>query len=222
MKNIKSHAIRLRQEGYSLPYIHNTLRIPKSTLSGWLRNIELTAEQKIKLEQNRQNGLKKAREGASKWHQEQKKGRLRVAKEEAISVLEKIDMTNIYHLELNLAILYLAEGSKKNTETALGSSDPQTLNFFLFALEKIYGFDRNKARYELYIRADQDGKTLQKYWSKELSVPLTQFKQVSVDKRSKGATFKEYMGVCSIRCGSVAIQRRLVYLAKEYFAIIAK
>jgi len=222
MKDKKQLAIILRKNGYSLQSIHSELSIPKSTLSNWLKNVILTDSQKAKLHENWKNGLKKARQGAIVWHKEQKVKRLETAHKEATAILKKIDKTNIYQLELNLAILYLAEGSKKNTETALGSSDPPTLNFFLFALEKIYKYDRNKARYELYVRTDQNGEKLRNYWSSVLSVNIEQFKQISVDKRSRGVTYDEYKGVCSIRCGSVAIQRRLVYLAREYFATIAK
>lgn len=170
---------------------------------------------------NWKNGLVKARVEAVKWHNTQKQARLDHAKKQALHVLKKIDTNDTYILELALAVLYLAEGSKKNIETALGSSDPQTLRFFISALKKIYDFDVSKIRCELYLRADQDPEKLKLYWSKELSLPLSNFKQVSMDKRSAGsATYSDYKGVCGLRCGNVAIRRRLVYLAQEFFDTI--
>ncbi len=219
--DLKPEAIKLRRKGFSIAAVEKTLGIPRSTLSGWFKDIHLTPEQKAILDQNWRNGLVKARKGAVKWHNQQKEARLQKAQDDANSIVNKIDTTNKETLELALAVLYLAEGSKKNIETALGSSDSITLRFFLTALETLFDFNRNSVRCELYLRADQNPEELKKYWAKELSIPLVNFKQISVDKRSLGKeTYDYYKGVCSLRCGNVAIRRRLVYVAEKYFAII--
>lgn len=221
--DLKPKAIKLRKSGKSLPFIHQKLGIPKSTLSYWFKDIELTGEQKEKLHRNWLNALVKARTEATKWHNAEKSKRIRTAEEEADSVLKKISLSDKNVLELSLAILYLAEGSKKNIETALGSSDANTLRFFLQSLRILYDFDLTKVRCELYLRYDQDPDELKRYWSKELSLPLSNFTQVNRDKRTIGRdTYDHYKGVCSIRCGNVAIRRRLVFLAEKYFAIIGQ
>ena len=220
---LKPEAIRLRGSGESLSYIHTTLGIPKSTLSYWFKDIKLTKKQKERLHKNWLNALVVARKEATKWHQAEKQKRIMYAKKEAEEVLEKISLNDKNVLELSLAILYLAEGSKKNVETALGSSDPNTLRFFLKSLSRLYGLDVTKVRCELYLRYDQDPDELKKYWAQELSLPLSSFTQVNRDKRTIGRkTYDHYKGVCSLRCGNVAIQRRLVFLAEKYFAIIGR
>jgi hypothetical protein len=221
--HLKSEAIKLRRSGESLPHIHDVLGIPKSTLSYWFRDIELSVKQKDRLHKNWLNGLVTARKGAAKWHREEKLKRIVAAKNEAEVIFKNINLNDKYTLELSLAILYLAEGSKKNVETALGSSDPNTLRFFLSALKKLYDLDIKKVRCELYLRYDQDPNELKSYWAKELSLPLSNFTQVNRDKRTIGReTYDHYKGVCSLRCGNVAIQRRLVFLAEKYFAIIGQ
>jgi len=125
-------------------------------------------------------------------------------------------------LELALAVLYLGEGSKKNVETALGSSDLFTLKFFVKALVDIYNLDIRTIKCELHLRFDQDSQELKQFWSKELNLPIENFRQVSFDKRTEGSkTYPHYKGVCSLRCGNVAIQRRLVYLGNLFFDKIA-
>lgn len=221
--HLKPRAIRLRKQGKSLPYIHAKLQIPKSTLSYWFKDIELTTSQKAKLHQNWKDALVTARQGAVKWHNQQKADRIATTKAQALQTLHKIDTSNPAILELSLAVLYLAEGYKKNPETGLGSSDPVTLRFFLKGLETIFDFDVSTVRCELYLRADQDPLALKNYWAKELGLPLTNFKQVNLDQRSAGKkTYETYKGVCSLRCGNIAIRRRLVFLAEEYFAIIGR
>jgi hypothetical protein len=144
--NLKSEAIRLRKSGKSLPHIHQKLGIPKSTLSYWFKHIKLTKRQKEKLHRNWLSGLVSARQGAAVWHQKEKLKRIETAEKEADLVLEKVNFTDMCTLELTLATLYLAEGSKKNVETALGSSDPNTLRFFLRSLNILYELDLSKVR----------------------------------------------------------------------------
>lgn len=44
---LKPKAVELRKEGTSIREIEKLLSIPRSTLSGWLKNIKLTTEQKL-------------------------------------------------------------------------------------------------------------------------------------------------------------------------------
>lgn len=221
--HLKIKAMELRKQGSSIGSIEARLGIPRSTLSYWFKDVKLSARQKEKLHENWKNALVKARTEAVKWHNQQKANRLKIAKAEALKSIKKIDTHDKHVLELALAVLYLAEGSKKNVETALGSSDPNTLRFFLRGLEKVFEHDVNTVRCELYLRSDQDVEKIKRFWSKELSLPISNFKQVNIDRRSVGkTTYEGYYGVCGLRCGNVAIRRRLVYLAEEYFAIIGR
>lgn len=110
---LKPEAIRLRKNGLSIGSIEHKLGIPRSTLSGWFKHVTLTKLQRQKLHRNWQNALVKARKKAVIWHNQQKQERMHRAKQEAAKVLENIDTTNTHVIELALAVLYLAEGSKK-------------------------------------------------------------------------------------------------------------
>lgn len=214
---LKEDATLLRRSGLSIGKIENQLGIPRSTLSGWFRDIELTKKQKEKLLQNQKTALIKARKKAVLWHNAQKNKRLGEAEDAARKTLKSIDITNHAFLDLALAFLYLGEGSKRHAETALGSSDPNILKFFLAGLKNIYNIDANKIKCELYLRADQDPDKIRHYWSKTLDIPLNNFKQINIDKRTRGiATYSYYKGVCNLRCGNVAIQRKLVSLASLF------
>jgi len=210
----KLKAVKMRQQGFSIVKIEKKLGIARSTLSGWLKEITLTPKQKNNLINARKLGLKKARTEAVRWHNAQKNKRLREAKHGAAETLSKIDADDINIIELALAFLYLGEGAKKSPQTALGSSDPNILKFFLSAIKKIYGLDIKKLRYELYLRADQKPDEIKNFWSKTLKVPPENFRWINVDKRTKGIkTYSGYKGVCSVQCGHVAIQRKLINLA---------
>lgn len=214
---LRPEAIELRRKGGSIREVEKLLKIPRSTLSGWFRNIELTEKQKNKLKKNWLKGLNKARVRAVMWHNQQKQTRLKYAENQALSLLSAIDLENKAVLELALAMLYLGEGLKTKSGTGMGSSDPLILKFFIHSLVKNYNVSINKVKCSLHLRADQDPESLKKYWSRELNIPLENFTSASIDQRTKGrSTYSTYYGVCVVNCGNIALQRKLVYLSRNF------
>ena len=205
----------LRQKGYSIGHIEKVFGIPRSTLSAWLRNIKLTQKQKDILEKRSRDALTKARSKAILWHNEQKRLRLVTAENNANIILNRINV-DINIINLALAILYLGEGFKKSAMTALGNSDPLILKFFISTLKKIYNLDMSKFKCELHLRADQSPKKLKKYWSQQLEIPITSFTSISDPRTKNKKTYPDYKGVCVVRCGSVEIQRELVFLSRQF------
>jgi len=214
---LKDKALRLRKSGLSLKKIEKKLGIPRSTLSGWFKDVILAKNQKEKLLQDWRNALVRARKKAVLWHNAQKEKRLEKAQKEALNVLKQIDTNNKNILELALAILYLGEGSKKGDEASLASSDPLILKFYVWILLNVYKVNIEKIRCELGLRADQNHQKMKRFWSRKLKLPLRNFKYVRVDKRTIGSkTYPSYRGVCCLRCGPVAIQRKLIFLSKMF------
>lgn len=209
----KEEVIRLRREGMTYDEIKKQFNVPKSTLSNWLTNVKLSPE-KLKILQNKRwISIQRARKHAVRAHNSAKEKRLSEAKEQALEVLERLNSDNIDILEISLAMLYWGEGFKKTDETAMGNSDPKLLNFFIACVEKIYSLDRSKLKPELHLRADQSPRSAKRYWAKALNIPVANFGTVSIDNRTEGRkTYAHYKGVCVLRLGSVAIQRRILYI----------
>lgn len=201
----------------SIRDIEKKLGIPRSTLSGWFKNVPLSIHHTKKLQQRQKQNLIYARTKAVMWHNQQKQNRLRTAQEYARRTLSNIDCADKNILELSLAILYLGEGTKRRDITSMGNSDPRILRFFIHALRTVYGVPTDAFRCELHLRDDQNVAATTNYWSKELSMPVSSFGKPSVDARARGkATFERYRGVCVVRCGRVEIQRRLMYIANGF------
>ncbi len=218
----KEDIIKYRLKGNSIRDIEKKFGVPKSTLSGWFKDVKLSESKKKILDKRWRKALIYARTKSVIWHKNEKKKRIELAEKEGESVIEKLKF-NSNEIDIALAMLYLGEGTKSGVCTAIGNSNPLILKFFIYALEKNYSFNRNNMRCELHLRADQDEKKLKEYWSKELCIPITNFTATSFDQRTRGRkSYLDYKGVCVLRCGTVAIQRKLVYLSRRFCEEIIK
>ena len=214
-QGLKPVALSLRINGYSIGDIERKLDIPRSTLSGWFKNIKLTKEQKSILFKKSLKSLANAREKAIKWHHLQKKNRLLNAENEALDVLLKANLHNKILLEIAFAMLYLGEGSKNNL-TSLGNTNPLIVKFFIKSVKVLFGIDESQIRSEVHLRNDQDGNEMINYWSNQLEIPKTSFTAIKDKRPVKSKTYPNYKGVCVVRCGKIAIQRRVTYLGEEF------
>lgn len=220
--HLKSQAIAVRKRGASIRDVEKQLGIPRSTLSGWFRNVELSEKKKELLKKKWAGALIVARKKAVIWHNTKKAERIAQASFAATETLRKLDLTRNEVVELALAFLYLGEGAKKAISTSMGNSDPFILKFFVSGLQKVYQVPLVDIKCELHLRADQNSKILKKYWSKALGIPLVNFGASVVDVRTKGTTtYPHYKGVCVVRCSRVAIQRKLLYIAKGFCEEVA-
>lgn len=218
----KERAIVLRKRSFSIRQIEKKFGIPRSTLSGWFKKVQLTKCQQDSLFKKWQYALTKAREKASEWHRQEKQKRLQRAKREAIMVVDNLNLQDVAVLELAIAMLYFGEGTKKVLGVRMSNSNPQLLKMFITLLVWIYKIDINKIKCGINLRADQKPIAIKKFWSQQLSLPLKNFTYVFVDKRSAASkTYPDYKGVCMVRYGNVAIKRRLEAIADEFCKKVA-
>lgn len=214
---MKSNAILLRKTGRSIRDIELRLGIPRSTLSGWFKYLKIARKYRVALFRRWKAALAKARIEAAKWRNAQKQKRLDEAKKAALKIVNSLNFRNKNLLDLALAMLYLGEGAQNDKETSMGNSDPNILRFFINVLNLNYGLDKDNIKCELHLRADQNADAMKKWWAAKLRLSLKNFTYVYFDKRTKGTkTFDHYKGVCLVRCGNVAIQRKLVNIGKEF------
>lgn len=208
---LKPTAVALRKNGLSINNIEEELGIPRSTLSGWFKDVVMDDSHKARLQKNKEEAWAKARVNSAIWHRAQKAARVAEAEAEAQKVMDRLVIDDDL-LDIAFAMLYLGEGAKNGT-TSLASSDPKILNFVLVALERVYKVPRDIIKCELHLRMDQEKLDIQKYWSKQLNIPIENFKYTAFDKRSLGKpTYDHYKGVCVLQCGNIAIQRKLISL----------
>jgi len=215
----KEEAINLRSKGESIRDIERTINIPRSTLSGWLRNVELSKAQKKHLHKKWLDALAKARLKANRINRDRHNKKIDNIKQEAKDFTSDITINKKIG-ELIFATFYLAEGTKTDGAFVIANSNPKILAAFLNLFRYLYSPEKSKFRCCLHLRKDQHENIFKKYWSSILDIPRSQFLKTQFDKRTIKPTFKDYKGVCVIFYYNSDLQRRIVYLGEELLQLI--
>jgi len=201
-ETLKKMAIGLRKQGKTYSEIQNILRekIPKSTLSGWCKNIQLSSIQKERIKRIIRQNAKNGREVAlrvNRKHRQEYLASIPKRNKHLDGILEDTDTAKIA-----LAMLYLGEGSKgsKNSRLLFANSDPFVIDLYLRVLKQCYDLDKSKFRCTILCRADQNVKKLENFWHKTTKISSKQFYKTRIDARTIGKPSKKprYKGVCCI------------------------
>lgn len=172
----KIEAIKLRGVGKSIKKIAKQLDVSVGSVSSWCRDIELSPDQKKILDINARNPyyagrgiyLKKLkRRTDSKINRLQKIG------------VKKIGKLNKRELFLTGAVLYWAEGFKKDSQVGLGSLDLEMIKFYIKWLRVCFDYQNSDLIFRVTVNISHKHRIgeIEKYWSKKLDVPLDQFQK---------------------------------------------
>lgn len=195
MRKDREQALKLRLSGKSYTQIQNQLRIPKSTLSGWLGNVVIAPELKAKIESR---AFIKSREALIKRNI----GQTLIAQRRAKSIKEeaKREIQNISARDLHLLgiALYWAEGYKRpimrngremtHHPVSLTNSDPFLVRCFLKFLVEYCDIPLSRVKVGLRIFPHQNESIVKKFWHDQTNIPLENFNKTLriVSKSSLG------------------------------------
>lgn len=201
-EKVRKEARVLRSEGKTYAEINASISIdiPKSTLAGWCKNIDLPESYFTKMKKLATVNLKKAQILAVASNKDSRSTHLEAIRKKSCHILRAIDGNKSIKKVL-LAVLYLAEGSKSPRGALMfGNSDEHIILMFVNLLRECYTIDEAKFRCTVQCRSDQDVKTLEEFWAYTTKIPLSQFYRARIDKRTIGQKSRKaaYKGVCRI------------------------
>ncbi len=203
----RRQAIALRKRGLSLDEIHNRLRVAKSTVSLWVRDVSLS-----KKAQNRISNL--GVNGRLKGAQVRKNVRDKFIAEIVTNHQKELKQLpkSKFLDKLLCAMLYWCEGEKTTVSIAFVNSDPILIKTFLKLLRSAYKLSENKFRALAHLHTYHDEEKQKKYWSKVTGIPLTQFHKVYWKKNSGNSIKDNYQGCISVRYYDHRIVKDLMQL----------
>ncbi len=179
----KAQAIALRQKGYTYNEILQQIPVAKSSLSLWLKDLPLTAQEKHYLNSKRVRKMTAGRiRAAAANHQnsiERKAAQIPVIKQK----FSRYKNDPCFQLGIGL---YWAEGAKSSGGVFFTNSDPAMVDLMLNWFETYFELSRNSFRYRLYIHKPYMHENCEQKWAEILNVPLSQFTPTSIKPTNKG------------------------------------
>lgn len=188
----KNQAVKLRNNGKSYSEINKIIKVSKSTLSAWLRDIELSKEQRHRLNKKQATvylSAKKKRTESLRHHlaiQQKAEG-------------EAVKLVNNSFFVAGL-MLYWAEGSKYFGSVQFSNSDPAMVKLMMRWFRKFCAVEEKKFRANLFLHSLHVRKDCQDFWQKITAIPLTQFQKPYIKPTIfSNRKNKLYEGTCMIK-----------------------
>ena len=195
MRNDKEKVLKLRLAGKSYSEINRLLGVPKSTLSGWLKNLQLSNTARQRLDDRTREGSLKGLLKRNKLQTQLAHKKAGDIRKSTSSEIKKISRQEL--LILGVA-LYWGEGYKRPIikdgiarsyhPVSLSNSDPKLVEAFLRFLREICEVNEDKIRANLRIFQHQNSDQLLQFWSKLTRIPKERFEKFyyGVSKSSQG------------------------------------
>jgi predicted transcriptional regulator len=214
----REEARRLRHEGYSVKEICQTLGVAKSSVSVWVRDIELTSEQRNRLIEKgspRMRGRFDGAEANARKHLElrreyQEAGRLKAREQDPLHIAG--------------CMLYWAEGRKARNRLELVNSDADLLKFYMKFLRESLDApnDKMKIHVNCYLGNGIELTEIEDYWLKILDLSKSHLGKSVVNAQptsSQQKGRKLLYGVCKLSVQSTELVQHVFGAIQEYSGI---
>jgi hypothetical protein len=195
---LRDKARILRRRGLSLNEITSRLKVPKSTVRYWCRDVVLS---KLQLEQL----FNKQKLGGAMSAEKLRKKRLSITSQlykEGINEIRALSSREQFLIGVSL---YWAEGYRKgNSEFGFTNSDPKMIKLIIQWLEKSCKISKGRIRLRICINASHRRRLalIKKFWSKVTRIPLNQFSKptfIKVRNIKAYINTSEYFGTLRIK-----------------------
>lgn len=198
---LKIQARKMRAHGVSVNKIAEELKLSKSTISLWVRDIILSIEQLEALRKNSIIGSERAR---LQWANFQKNRRIQIQKEKENEGISMVGHLSNREFFVSGIALYWAEGSKKSGELSFCNSDPKIIQFMINWFEVFFNLHVDDFRLVVGINEIHRERefSVTKYWSRLTKIPQSQFQKTSfkkVQNKKIYENFSAHYGTLTVR-----------------------
>jgi transposase-like protein len=209
----KLQAIELRKQGASVSEIANQLKVAKSSVSVWVRNVPLTDKAEKIL-------LKKITAGQLAGGRSRHNAVLSAEHAYLKSTKAEFSSLNLNrnHYKLLCSLIYWCEGAKNTNPVAFTNSDPELVALFLFLFRNTFDCIESKFRVCVHLHSYHDQATQIAFWSQVTNIPVAQFIKPYKKQHSGTQIHENYQGCVSIRYYNTDTARQLQAAAKAAFS----
>lgn len=211
----KLKAIALRKKGHSINEIVDRLKMSKSTISLWIRNVELSpAAQKLLMKKIQMGQMRGAQSRRDSTKRKMNEYRILAAKE--ISTVQITKSLN----KIICSLLYWCEGAKSNLKGVnFTNSDPKLIKKFICLLRNTYKIDEKKFRISMHLHEYHSVKKQSLFWSKITNIPISQIIKPYIKPHTGKRIRQNYPGCITVRYHSNDLAKELLSTAEEFLKI---
>jgi DNA-binding transcriptional MerR regulator len=209
MKTLERNQARsMRDQGRSIKEIARLLRVSTSSVSHWVRDIELTEAQHAALQAR--NGL----------HERQRLARAAMAanaraRRVAAQQQGRRRARSLNHRYIGGCMLYWAEGSRNRNRIVFTNSDPAMARFFVEFIREFFEIDEARLRLTCNLFADHEARQreIEDFWLNTVGLPRTCLCRSTVNRYSRYSQKKRKnklpYGTCRIVVHSTEIAQTI-------------
>jgi hypothetical protein len=174
----RDEARRLRLEGASITEIENAVGVSRSSVSRWVRDVELGPEQRARLVERVRMGPLVAGE--------RKAASARALRAEYQEAGRRLARTRGGDYAAG-CMLYWAEGAKARNAVKITNSDPELVAYFLRFLRGNFEFDEARIKVYCNLFADHVGRQreIEDFWLSQLGLGRASLRPSTVNTYSK-------------------------------------
>lgn len=188
MKDVeKNKALELRHQGHSIRNISIVLGVAKSSVSIWVRDIQLTSAQVRSLSGNGYTTAAIEKRRINRLASEERKRRIIIE-----AAKKDIAVASLYELKLMGTMLYWAEGGKTQRTVRFSNGDPKMIQIMMKFFRLVCKVPEHKLRGYIHIHPHLDHVQAEKYWSDVAGIPVGQFfktyRKINISSKNKRKT----------------------------------
>jgi predicted transcriptional regulator len=177
----KKKAILLREKGYSITTIARRLKVSKASVSGWVKDVNLSKETMTLIQRRSHSAVAVEKRRLSRLTNEN--SRRSIVKISAQNEVSKISEPQLFLIGI---ALYWGEGSKKKRGVVeFTNSDPKMIQVMKKFFTEVCKVPADKFRGHVYLHEHIDIERAEKYWSDIANIPRKQFHKTSVQHNKK-------------------------------------
>ena len=197
----RNKSILLRRKGESIKDIAKKVKVAKSTVSLWCRDIELSFAQIKKLHDKMVKGSYRGRMKGARGQYRKRLERIKISEADGIGKIGKMSDRDLL---IAMAALYWGEGSKKKRELRVNNSDPEMIKFIIAVFKRVWRVKRSRFTLSVMINKSHRKREeeIKNYWSKITRIPESQFGQMVFIKsknKKKYDNFPKYYGTLTVK-----------------------
>lgn len=216
---LRIKAVRLRLDMHmSYSAIQKELDVPKSTLSGWLREYPLSEERILELRRQGWRSGEASRERFRNTMRKKREASFQEFYKAEILRLQKHGSDSRYTAGL---ALYAAEGAKKDLyRISLANTDSKIILFFIRWLGEFLDIHKEELKFQLHLYKNMDIEKETRFWKDSLKIKHDQLYKTQVRDLTKSSfVYRESFrhGTCSMYFSNRDKKARLMAGIKAFF-----